>query len=190
MTADPPPAHKDQTARRPRKMTAERLHRIGLAYLERYEASEAGFRAMLSRRVLKAAQAHGQDPAAFADMIDAEVDRARRCGLVDNARFAANQVRRQRDRGASGRAITARLRAKGIDPSLTESALAEDERDDDAAARRYAQRRRLGPYRLRARAERRDRDLAAMCRAGFSLDTARAVIDVDREEEEEEGDGA
>lgn len=190
MTADPPPAHKDQTARRTRKMTAERLHRIGLAYLERYEASEAGFRAMLSRRVLKAAQAHGQDPAAFADMIDAEVDRARRCGLVDNARFAANQVRRQRDRGASGRAITARLRAKGIDPSLTESALAEDERDDDAAARRYAQRRRLGPYRLRARAERRDRDLAAMCRAGFSLDTARAVIDADMQEEEEEGDGA
>ena len=43
-----------------------------------------------------------------------------------------------------------------------------------------ARRRRLGPWRSGPeRAARRDRDLAALARAGFDLQTARAVIDAE-----------
>jgi len=43
-----------------------------------------------------------------------------------------------------------------------------------------ARRRRLGPYRMpEVRAERRDKDLAALARAGFDYDTARRVIEAE-----------
>jgi regulatory protein len=63
-----------------------------------------------------------------------------------------------------------------IDAALTE----QTEGAGDAelrAALRYARRRRLGPFRLEGRAERRDRDLAALGRQGFDYETARRVID-------------
>ncbi|HEY9537533.1 MAG TPA: hypothetical protein VIS03_08050, partial [Kiloniellaceae bacterium] len=51
------------------------------------------------------------------------------------------------------------------------------------AALRYARRRRLGPFRLESgpddRAERRERDLAALGRRGFDYETARRIIDSD-----------
>ena len=55
-----------------------------------------------------------------------------------------------------------------------------DTADPDAeftAACRHAQRRRLGPWRRDDRAARRDRDLAAMARAGFGYRMASRVVD-------------
>lgn len=163
--------------RLPKKITERRLHNIALAYLDRYETSEAGFRSMLERRVFKSARVHDEDPESFRPLIEAEVKKAVEAGFINNARFATNQVHQQRGRGASSRAIVARLKAKGVEEALIHDALDEDERDDAAAAKRYARRRRLGPYRLRDRAERRDRDLAALCRAGFSFGLAADIID-------------
>ncbi|MEM6712178.1 MAG: regulatory protein RecX [Pseudomonadota bacterium] len=168
---------KPREKRRSKKMSARRLHNIALAYLDRYEASETGLRRILERRVWKAARAHDEDPQIYQNMIEAEVETARNAGYVNDKRFAENQVYQQRGRGASARAIAARLKSKGVDESLIFQALDDDERDDEQAALRYAQRRRLGPFRLKGRAERRERDMAALCRAGFALDTARKIID-------------
>ena len=173
---------KRSKPRRPRKMSAQRLHAIALAYLDRYEASEASFRAMLERRVFKSAKAHDEDPDRFADMIEAEVEKAISAGLIDNRRFAENQVYRQRSRGASSRAIAARLKGKGIDADLIDHALESDDRSDEAAAWRYAQRRRLGPFRTHDREARRERDMAALCRAGFSFSLAAQIVDGDPDE--------
>lgn len=168
--------------RAPRKMTEKRLHNIALAYLNRYEASEAGFRAVLERRIYKAARAHDEDPASFQLMVDAEVEKAVSAGFINNKRFAENQVFQQRGRGASARAIQARLKAKGVADDLIDHALENDERDDEAAAWRYARRRRLGPYRSKDREEKRERDMAALCRAGFSFSLAAKVVDGERED--------
>jgi regulatory protein len=170
-------ATKRSKKRRPRKMTEKRLHTIALAYLDRYEASEASFRAMLERRIYKAARAHGEDPSDYDAMVEAEVAKAVSAGFIDNKRFAENQVYQQRGRGASARAIQARLKAKGVPDDLIDHALDHDERDDEAAAWRYAQRRRLGPFRRANRADKRDRDLAALARAGFRYALATAVVD-------------
>ncbi len=175
-------AKRDRQAikkRAPRKMTEKRLHNIALAYLNRYETSEAGFRSMLERRVAKAARAHGEDPALYRAMIESEVAQCLEAGFIDNKRFAENQVYQQRSRGVSARAIYARLKSKGIADDLIDHALNMDERDDAAAAERYARRRRLGPYRVKDRAEKRERDLAALCRAGFSFSLAVRIIDAD-----------
>ena len=74
------------------------------------------------------------------------------------------------------------LRQKGVAQSDIAAALATIEAEyadsELAAACRYARRRRLGPYRLpETRGDRRERDLAALGRAGFGYATARRVID-------------
>ncbi len=81
--------------------------------------------------------------------------------------------------GESARSIRWKLAAKGIDPETASAALDRDEpgNDDFAAAIAYARRRRLGPFRTEAdRAARRERDMAALARKGFGLDTRRAAI--------------
>ena len=55
-----------------------------------------------------------------------------------------------------------------------------------AAAFKLARKRRLGPFRepdSDARAERREKDLATLARAGFSFDVAQQVIDAPSVEE-------
>ena len=69
-----------------------------------------------------------------------------------------------------------------IDGALAELVEEVDGDTDIAAARAYARRRRLGPWRLsEVRAEHRDKDLAALGRAGFAWEVARAVVDGEEE---------
>jgi regulatory protein len=170
-----------------RPVTPAYLERAALSYLERYGASAEMLRRVLARRVEARCRLRGEDPADFAAMVEATVARAAGAGLVDDALFAGAKVRSLRRRGGSARAIRAKLAAKGLDRETVEAALAASEAerpedpevtDETEAARAYARRRRLGPWRrpdLRAGA--RERDLAAMARAGFALGLARTVID-------------
>jgi len=62
--------------------------------------------------------------------------------------------------------------------------------DDLAAAIAFARRRRIGPFRLdAARDASRERDLAALGRAGFGYELARRVIEAESVEELEDGAG-
>ena len=83
-----------------------------------------------------------------------------------------------------------RVRTKGVSADVVLHALADVDResgdaDEDpelSAAQQFAKRRRLGPFRDAAsRAARRDRDLAALVRAGFSYEIVRRVIDLSLE---------
>ena len=82
------------------------------------------------------------------------------------------------------------LRKKGVAADVAESAVdtlsQETAAPDRIAAVRHARRRRLGPFRASDRPEYRERDLAAMARAGFDYQTARLVIDASDPEEMEE----
>jgi len=65
-----------------------------------------------------------------------------------------------------------------------------EEKPELAAAARLARKRRLGPWRAaEGRREARERDLAALARAGFSYDVALAVIDAEGPEDLE-GEGS
>lgn len=163
-----------------RPPSEERLRRAALHYLERYASSEANLRRVLERKVLKACRALDLDPADYAGMVEAVVETCRRNHLVNDRSFAETKVAGLRRRGGSARKIEAQLAAKGVDRDTIQSVLQNDEQSDEDAARTFARRRRLGPYRTSGRSDdRRDKDLAAMCRAGFSFETARRVIDAE-----------
>ncbi|WP_426315844.1 regulatory protein RecX [Methylobacterium fujisawaense] len=165
------------------------LERAALHYLERYSASTEMLRRTLARRVQKRARARGEDPALFTDLVTATVARAVSAGLVDDARFADTRLATLRRRGTSSRGVSAKLAAKGVPRDVVEAAMlaerdalpdGEAEAIEDQAARAYAKRRSLGPYRRPdQRAAHRDRDLAALARAGFAYDLARRVVDLE-----------
>jgi regulatory protein len=168
-----------------RPITPASLERAALSYLERYGASAEMLRRVLKRRVETRCRLRGEAPEDFSELVEAVVARALGAGLVDDAAFAAAKVRSLRRRGGSARAIGAKLAAKGVDRAIVGAALSEDEDgSEDAAAYAYARRRRLGPYRApAARAAARERDLAALARAGFALSLALRVIDTDPEDD-------
>lgn len=161
--------------------TEDRLTRSAMHYLERYATSSANLRKVLERKVLKACASLELDPADYAVMVDTVVATFVRNGLVNDRAYAETKLAGLRRRGGSARKIEARLAAKGVDRGTIESVLQNDDASDEDAAHIFARRRKLGPFRLKDREQRRDKDLAAMCRAGFSFEIARQVIDADEE---------
>lgn len=166
-------------------LTKAYLERAALHYLERYASSVEGLRRVLLRRVDKAAREDRGDPAEAAPWVEEIVARFAASGLVDDRSFAEGRAASLRRRGESARRIALKLREKGVDGELIGAVLEEEDGPDReaaefAAACRFARRRRLGPLRDPAeRADRRDRDMAALARAGFSLDVARRVLDLE-----------
>jgi regulatory protein len=167
----------------PRKVSAAYLQRAAMSYLERYASSAENLRRVLRRKVDKRCRLRGEDPAEFHEMIDEVVAKSLKIGLIDDTRYAEARVASLRRRGGSARAIQAKLSAKGLDRGTIAAALEGEEGDEEQAARAFARRRKLGPFRPGERAPYRDKDLAAMARAGFRFDVARRIIEGERDDE-------
>jgi regulatory protein len=160
------------------------LERWALAYLERYATSAANLRRVLLRRVRRRLGEADRDRLRTADaMIDALVERYCAAQLLDDAAYAAARARRALARGRSPAQIRAGLAAKGVGDSAAAAALAalhDGAADPERiAAVAFARRRRLGPFRAVSPADpdkQRKRELAAFARAGFTRNTAAAVL--------------
>jgi len=169
--------------RRPPVISDSVLEKSALFYLERYAASSGQLRRVLLRRI-KRAQVLGAESAqlkAARGHVEALVERFLASGILDDRRFAESQAQSLQRRGNSRRRIRQRLAAKGVDRDFVDDALGtiepEGETSELAAACVLARRRRLGPYRAaKTRSEFRQKDLATLARAGFSLDVARQVL--------------
>jgi regulatory protein len=174
--------------KRPRPVTADRLERIALFYLGRYASSAENLRRVLTRR-LRRAELAPDDPAyrTAQGWIDALIERLTASGILNDRAYAEAQTASLHRRGVARRRIGQRLGARGVARDEVAQALSNldeshggDSADatDQRAALASARRKRLGPFRPAAeRKARRDRDLAALARAGFAFDLARRVID-------------
>jgi regulatory protein len=168
--------------RRSKGMSENSLYQAALFYLGRYAASSWSVRQVLQRRVTKYAAIDGVEKETATGWIDGIIDRLMRSGLVHDGDFAMGRALTLFRRGLSKRMIRLKLAEKGLDREVIESALdvlMADHRDPDLeAACRFAQRRRLGPYRPpEVREAHWKRDLAILARAGFSYGVARMVIE-------------
>lgn len=170
--------------RAPRPPTPERLRRRALYYLERYATSRSHLRTVLLRRALREAEACEVERVPVVRMVEETVEALAALGLLDDRSFAQMRARRLQASGKSPRAIRAALQHKGVAPPEIEKALEalEDEVADPelAAALVYARKRRMGPWRPPGeRAERRQRDMAALGRAGFGARVARLILNAE-----------
>jgi len=168
--------------RPPTRMTETSLEASALFYLSRYASSSGNLRRVLMRKVARSTAYHGDDPAPLKPVVEALVARHCGTGAVNDSLYAESQTRALRRRGGSTRAIMQKLNAKGVPAEIvaeTAAALAEEEGGDLDAAFRFARRRRLGPFRTSGREEHRQRDMAALGRAGFEYQVAAAIVDAE-----------
>jgi regulatory protein len=167
--------------RGPKPATAAQLEHAALHYLERFASSSGNLRRVLRRKVARAARVHGSDPAEGERLVEEIVARYLHSGLLDDRAYAAQQAASLRRRGASRYGIRGRLALKGVEADLVDEALsaldAEPGDSELAAACALVRRRRLGPCRApEQRALCHRKDLAALARAGFGIETAQRVL--------------
>ncbi len=176
---------KDDGKRLPKKATRSHLENAALYYVERFSSTADSLQKMLARRVLKSNHYHDTDVDEGMVWVADIVERYQKSGLIDDRSFAEARARTLHQRGNSAKVIRMKLMSKGVSAELIDHSLklideasGEPGSSELGAAQRLAKRRRLGPFAEPSkRAERRDKDMAALARAGFSYDIASKVID-------------
>jgi regulatory protein len=167
--------------KQPRKVSPRYLENAALHYLKRYSATVSQLKRVLVRRVDRSIRFHGGDRAEALGWVDTLSEKLIRNGLINDQTYAEQKAHSLRASGRSARVIAQKLRMKGVAADVVQQKLAEAtaEVPEDAAARIWARKKRLGPFRrdARTREENRQRDLAALARAGFSFSIAKKIID-------------
>ncbi|MFL6857588.1 MAG: RecX family transcriptional regulator [Allosphingosinicella sp.] len=154
-------------------LDVEGLERLALSYVGRYATTRAKLEAYLGRKVKERGWGGAGDPP-----LARIVERFAELGYVNDGAFAASRAASLARRGYGERRVAGALRAAGIGGDDAEAALAGARNAAWAAALRFAERKRLGPY----AAAPQDRDArrkaaAAMLRAGHPLDLVRRLLD-------------
>jgi regulatory protein len=111
------------------------------------------------------------------DAAEVVLDRFTEVGLIDDAAFARAWVSsRQSGRGLARRALSAELRAKGVEPEVAaEAVLAVGDDDERETARRLVD-RKVGAMRRLDRATATRRLMGMLARKGYNGGLAAAVI--------------
>lgn len=174
-----------------RKISERSIENAARFYLQRFATSAENLRRVLMRKVRRSACAHGdesddelnKDGAAIVDRV---ISRFVQAGLLDDLKYAEGRASSLHRRGMSAGRIRQQLAQKGVGAEAADHALAalaaetatEPAALDLTAAVNLARRRRLGPFRAPLdRPKLREKDLAALARAGFGYHLAVQVID-------------
>lgn len=163
-----------------RKITKQRLKNIGLYYLKRFESSVANLRKVMMRRVNDYAY-HNPDfnKAEACEWIEEILNDFEQHQYINDNRYAEIKIRDYLFAGKAERYIRGKLKEKGIEESLVDSILAEQEYSPFENALRLAKKKRIGPYREgeELRKEFRQKDMGTLVRAGFDYDVVAEVLE-------------
>jgi len=173
MTGDQQATRGARGPRRPPKpLDAARLDELALGYVARFATSAAKLERYLRRKLRE----RGWDGEREPDL-PAVIRRYVELGYVDDEAFARARSGSLLRRGYGTRRIGEALREAGIG-----EAIREEVRPGEAAERRaalaLARKRGFGPFGSESLdRERRQKQIAAMLRAGHPLDSAREMVD-------------
>ena len=156
----------------PRPLDSARLEELAVAYVGRFATTRAKLATYLARKLRE----RGWDGAA-PPATEALVEKLARLGYVDDAAFALAKARSLGSRGYGRRRVTMALRQAGVGEEDSRAAHDASEEQKVAAALRFAERKRIGPFaQERPDPKGRERALAAMLRAGHDYELARRVL--------------
>lgn len=162
-----------------RKITKQRLKNIGLYYLKRFESSVENLRSVLARRVNDYARAVPEfDKQEAFKWIDEVLSEFQNYNYLNDERFARIRAESYLAAGKPARYIEIKLKQKGISADIIRQVLDQQEYDPKEMALKFARKKKIGPYRSdeQSRAANRQKDLAALVRAGFDYDVASEVL--------------
>lgn len=148
------------------------LEELALAYAARFATTAAKLEAYLARKLRERGWAgEGAAP------VGAIVERFVAAGYVDDAAYARAKAGSLLRRGYGERRIGQALGAAGVDEALRDE-VRPDEGEARRAALALARKRRFGPFgRTPPDRPLREKQLAAMLRAGHPLGIARAIVE-------------
>jgi regulatory protein len=111
------------------------------------------------------------------DAAETVLDRFTEVGLIDDAAYARAWVSsRQAGRGLARRALSAELRAKGVDPEVAAEAVEAVDDDDEREAARRLVARKVGAMRRLDRVTASRRLMGMLARKGYNGGLAAAVV--------------
>ncbi len=183
MARKPPYDPAQRRERRvPKPLDAVRMEEMALAYVARF-ATSAGKLADYLKRKLRERGWEGEDGPDIAGLVGRFVE----IGYVDDATFARAKGQGLLRRGYGARRIDQALGAAGIAEPLREEARG-NESERRRAALVMARKRRFGPFGKDGPVDRalREKQVAAMLRAGHPLDHVREVVNALSEQALEE----
>lgn len=166
--------------RAPKPLDPARLEELALAYVARFATSAAKLRAYLKRKLRERGWAGEDDPP-----VEALVSRYVDLGYVDDASFARMRAGGLLQRGYGARRVAQALHADGIAEDVRED-VAPGEVEQRRAALALARRRRFGPFGETPDRDRRQKQIAAMLRAGHGMAHVIALVDAQTVAEAEE----
>ena len=157
--------------RAPAPLDAAALDQLALRYVERFATTRVRLAAYLGRKIRERGwEGEAVDPMAIAERLAA-------LGYIDDRRFGEARAAAMARRGLGGARVMGALRAAGIDGEDREALARAVDAREEAAALRFARRRRIGPFAPEPPdGAARARQLAAMMRAGHSLEMARRAL--------------
>lgn len=173
-------------AKLPRKITPAYLENSGKYYLEKFPASIAHFRLVMTRKIRKSCLAHPDQNMAEAQRhLEEVIQKFIRAGFLNDEALSQGLMYSLTQRGWSMRKIKMWMRQKGLPAPLIEEAAESTGADhtDLGAAARWVRKKRLGAF---ATTEPKpDKWLASLGRAGFDYETARRSLALSKEEIED-----
>lgn len=171
--------HSDRSHRRkkrtPKPLDSNGLRELAMSYVARFATTSGKLRMYLRRKLRERGWEGDGEPD-----VDALVEDFVARGFVDDAGWARDRAAGLSARGYGSRRIGETLRAAGISEAIrVRNTPAESEAR--AAAVRLARRKRFGPFGDAFAGEegqkRREKQLAAMARAGHAFSHARKVVE-------------
>ena len=160
-----------RTRRAPPPLTESTLQELALRYVGKYATTRTKLRSYLSRKLRERGWDGEREPA-----LEALANRFAELGYIDDSAYALGQSRSLSTRGFGRRRVEEKLRLAGVDEADAAAARHHAHNEQVAAALRFAERRRLGPF-AAAAADRLQREkwIAAFVRAGHDFSLARAI---------------
>jgi len=150
-----------------------RLNELAVRYVGRFATTRAKLRAYLQRKIRERGWA--EDPAPD---LEAIANRFSDLGYIDDAGFALAKSRALTGRGYGKRRVVEALRVAGVDDADGETARDHADTEAVAAALRFAERRRIGPFAQTFSKDpvEREKALAAMVRAGHGFGLSKLIL--------------
>jgi len=171
MAGDKQDCKQPKRAKKP--LDRAKLGELALSYVARYATSSVKLQRYLARKLRERGWEEGEDYPDLSEIAARYVE----LGYIDDEAFARTKSGSLLRRGYGTRRVDQALGQDGISSVIRDDIRA-GEADQRHAALALAQKRRFGPFGMELPdPARREKQIAAMLRAGHSLDSAREMVD-------------
>ena len=153
-------------------LNESKLNALALRYIGKYATTRAKLRAYLFRKVRERGWNEGGEPD-----LEGLAERFARAGYIDDAAYALGKSQALSARGYGKRRLIQKLQVAGVDEEDGRSAREHADAEALRAALRFAERRKLGPFGPgKLDPKHREKEVAAMIRAGHPFPVAKAIL--------------